>query len=95
VKRTDSYFTEDTFFDEDKTDGNEFKMDGNLFDQMDKEALEELDDEDDGEGTDYEGDENTQEETHSDGSSSFNSEFNEGDEFDIDDEMVLALEKNF
>lgn len=92
VKKTDSFFTSETFYSEQGLKDDEFDLDENLLDQMDKEVEQELDDE----SSDFdEEDENDENPTISDKSSSLNSFDEDDDNFDIDDEMVLALEKNF
>ncbi len=96
VKRKDSFFTSETFYGEEETKNDEFNLDQDMFDQMDKEVEEELDNEEDYSSDPEDGDENGNEKEDSSGSSeSTNNSYDGQDDDEIDDEMVLALERDF
>jgi len=91
VKRKDSFFTSETFYAEEETKKDQFNMNQDMFDQMDKEVEEELDNEEEDSNSDAD-DEN---EDSTNNSESTNNSYDGEDDDDIDDEMVLALERDF
>lgn len=97
AKRSNSFFTSETFYSEEETKNSEFNLDEDLFDQMDKEVEEELDNEDSSEfEEEYEEEPKEAREDDCDLSATDkSSSMGSFEDDDIDDEMVLALEKNF
>ena len=92
VKRKDSFFTSETFYGEESTINDEFNLNQDMFDQMDKEVEEELDNEEDFSSDPEDGNEK---EDSMGSSESTNDSYDGEDGDEIDDEMVLALERDF
>lgn len=100
-----AFFTSETFYLEEETKNDDFNLNEDLLDLMDKEVDDELDDISDFDENSNLTDQNANTQntlsneendlSETDKSSSMNSFDNDDDDFDIDDDMIMALEKNF